>query len=169
LRGVSKDGRESSRCIHPSRRLLRKLLRMRSESYTGSEELATGPREARPNDKLRKRLEGWMQRVIFRHGRACCPGHPRPSWADKTKSWMPGTSPGMTSQLAKPGFTALLLSQTLRMLSCVASCASEIFRGEARQDDTTGKSPKVCPALPQKIFRLTRRANQHYGSARLTR
>jgi hypothetical protein len=29
---VSKDGRESECCVHPSRRLLRKLLRMRSES-----------------------------------------------------------------------------------------------------------------------------------------
>src|SRR5258708_40233863 len=29
-RGVSKDGNESVRCVHPSRRLLRKLLRMRS-------------------------------------------------------------------------------------------------------------------------------------------
>src|SRR6202171_5959335 len=33
---VSKDGRESLRCVHPSRRLLRKLLRMRSVSFTGS-------------------------------------------------------------------------------------------------------------------------------------
>src|SRR5882762_8952681 len=30
---VSKDGRESALCVHPSRRLLRKLLRMRSETY----------------------------------------------------------------------------------------------------------------------------------------
>jgi hypothetical protein len=29
LRRVSKDGRESVCCVHPSRRLLRKLLRMR--------------------------------------------------------------------------------------------------------------------------------------------
>src|SRR4029077_10299055 len=28
---------------------------------------------------------------------------------------------------------------------------------------------EVCPALPRKIFRLTRRANQRYDSARLTR
>jgi hypothetical protein len=53
--------------------------------------------------------------------------------------------------------------------NCFASRAIKIFRSEPRQDDTTGKSPKVCPAPPQKIFRLTRRANQHYGSARLTR
>jgi hypothetical protein len=36
LARVSKDGRESLRCVHPSRRLLRKLLRMRSVSFTGS-------------------------------------------------------------------------------------------------------------------------------------
>src|SRR5882672_1167871 len=36
LARVSKDGRESLRCVHPSRRLLRKLLRMRSVSSTGS-------------------------------------------------------------------------------------------------------------------------------------
>src|SRR6267142_961433 len=33
---VSKDGRESELCVHPSRRLLRKLLRMRSVFFTGS-------------------------------------------------------------------------------------------------------------------------------------
>src|SRR3981189_1455126 len=32
LARVSKDGRESIRCVHPSRRLLRKLLKMRSVS-----------------------------------------------------------------------------------------------------------------------------------------
>jgi hypothetical protein len=37
-----------------------------------------------------------------------------------------------------------------------------------RQNNTTGKSPKVCPALAAKIFRLTRRANQCFDSARLT-
>src|SRR6202163_242092 len=36
LARVSKDGRESLRCVHPSRRLLRKLLRMRSVSFAGS-------------------------------------------------------------------------------------------------------------------------------------
>jgi len=36
LARVSKDGRESMRCVHPSRRLLRKLLRMRSVFFTTS-------------------------------------------------------------------------------------------------------------------------------------
>ena len=38
-----------------------------------------------------------------------------------------------------------------------------------RPNDPTGKSAKTCPALVRKIFRLTRRANQRYASARLTR
>jgi hypothetical protein len=35
LARVSKVGRESMRCVHPSRRSLRKLLRMRTVSFTG--------------------------------------------------------------------------------------------------------------------------------------
>src|SRR4051794_39442460 len=35
--------------------------------------------------------------------------------------------------------------------------------------DTTGKSPKSCPAPREKIFPLRRRANHFYNSARLTR
>src|SRR6266852_408331 len=31
-----------------------------------------------------------------RHGRAC-PGHPRPCLTERRKTWMPGTSPGMTA------------------------------------------------------------------------
>jgi hypothetical protein len=38
-----------------------------------------------------------------------------------------------------------------------------------RQNNPTGKSAKTCPALQRKIFRLTRRANQRYQLARLTR
>jgi len=37
-----------------------------------------------------------------------------------------------------------------------------------RPDCPTGKSPKTCPALPRKIFRFCRRANQWFLSARLT-
>jgi hypothetical protein len=33
--------------------------------------------------------------IRFRHGRAC-PGHPRLSCLSAAKTWMPGTSPGMT-------------------------------------------------------------------------
>jgi hypothetical protein len=38
-----------------------------------------------------------------------------------------------------------------------------------RQNNATGKSPKPCPALSEKIFRLTCRANQWFSSACLTR
>jgi hypothetical protein len=37
-----------------------------------------------------------------------------------------------------------------------------------RQNNPTGKSPKVCPPPRAKIFRLTRRANQCFSSARPT-
>jgi hypothetical protein len=53
--------------------------------------------------------------------------------------------------------------------TCVASCASEISRQRLRQINTTGKSPKVCPAPRAKINRWPRRANQKFNSARLTR
>jgi hypothetical protein len=42
-------------------------------------------------------------------------------------------------------------------------------RGLVRQKNPTGKSPKICPAQREKIFRLSRRANQRYNFARLTR
>jgi hypothetical protein len=38
------------------------------------------------------------------------------------------------------------------------------FACALRQNNPTGKSAKTCPALRAKIFRLTRRANQRYGS-----
>jgi hypothetical protein len=47
--------------------------------------------------------------------------------------------------------------------------ASAISRPCLRHNNPPGKSPKTCPALRAKIFRLTCRANQHYDSARLTR
>src|SRR4051794_31061718 len=34
-----------------------------------------------------------------------------------------------------------------------------------RQNNPTGKTPKVCPSLCAKIFRLRRRANQRYQLA----
>jgi hypothetical protein len=38
-----------------------------------------------------------------------------------------------------------------------------------RQIGTTGKSPKVCPALGEKIFPLPRRVDQTFNFARLPR
>src|SRR5258708_2840609 len=40
--------------------------------------------------------ESASARPAFRHGRAC-PGHPRLSCLLEAKTWMPGTSPGMTT------------------------------------------------------------------------
>ena len=54
-------------------------------------------------------------------------------------------------------------------MDCFASLATTICTQSVRQNNSTGKSPKVCPAISQKIFRLTRRANQRYQLARLTR
>src|SRR6202011_5036558 len=42
--------------------------------------------------------------------------------------------------------------------------ASTTFMQHLRQSNPTGKSPKVCPALRAKIFRLPRRANQLHNS-----
>jgi len=49
-------------------------------------------------------------------------------------------------------------------LLAIASC-----RRRVRQNNPTGKSPKVCPAPRTKIFRWPRRANQEFNSARLPR
>jgi hypothetical protein len=54
-------------------------------------------------------------------------------------------------------------------MDCVASRATTNTRLLLRQNNPTGKSPKVCPAPRAKIFRLTRRANHCSKSARLTR
>jgi hypothetical protein len=53
------------------------------------------------------------KRITFRHGRAC-PGHPRLSCSIGTKTWMPGTRPGMTSFKVRPDFAGCIFSQTLR-------------------------------------------------------
>ena len=49
--------------------------------------------------------------------------------------------------------------------SCVASPATVISMRRLRQNNPAGKSPKVCRAPSEKIFRLTRRANQRYQLA----
>src|SRR5262249_39134138 len=45
------------------------------------------------------------------------------------------------------------------------SASSQIRTQRLRQGNATGKSPKVCPSLRKKIFRLRRRANQSYQLA----
>ena len=54
-------------------------------------------------------------------------------------------------------------------MDCFAWLAMTMWKRYVRQNNPTGKSAKSCPALCTKIFRLTRRANQRYDSARLTR
>ena len=53
--------------------------------------------------------------------------------------------------------------------SSLSLLANDADGGRCVKNNPTGKSAKTCPALFQKIFRLTRRANQRYDSARLTR
>src|ERR1700709_1581301 len=48
--------------------------------------------------------------------------------------------------------------------NCFAASASAIFARPLRQNNATGKSPKVCPALRAKISPLPRRANQKFNS-----
>src|SRR5258705_13089744 len=59
LARVSKDGRESALCVHPSRRLLRKLLRMRSEIYS------------QPRAPLARRRSDHLQRGRHHRDEAC--------------------------------------------------------------------------------------------------
>ena len=54
-------------------------------------------------------------------------------------------------------------------MNAAARLAMTMWNAKLRQNNPTGKSAKTCPALREKIFRLTRRANHRYNSARLTR
>ena len=56
--GILKARPQDLILAHPSRTSSRRVPPL------SLEELATGPREARPDDKLRKRLEGWRQRDL---------------------------------------------------------------------------------------------------------
>jgi hypothetical protein len=58
LARVSKDGRESVRCAHPSRRLLRKLLRMRTVFFTGLSRVMTAVVNLRSADSTAARSPG---------------------------------------------------------------------------------------------------------------
>src|SRR5260370_29864672 len=58
---------------------------------------------------------------VHRHGRAC-PGHPRLRLCAHRKTWMPGTSPGMT-----PSFVIVGASRTYAWLATAlpsAACAA---------------------------------------------
>jgi hypothetical protein len=65
----------------------------------------------------------------------------------------------------RPGMTTLEIpNHQLRRLA-----RKRYLEIRPRQNNTTGKSAKTCQASLEKIFRLTRRANQGHDSARLTR
>src|ERR1700741_5627405 len=69
---------------------------------------------------------------------------------------------------------AVYPSALARMEPCsyggrVASLGMTKLHRDVRQKNPTGKSAKTCPDRRAKIFRLTRRANQRYQLARLTR
>jgi len=58
---------------------------------------------------------------------------------------------------------------TFRSGSDPISDISDIYRHGPRESDARrANHPKVCPARREKIFRLTRRANQRHYFARLT-
>jgi hypothetical protein len=48
------------------------------------------------------------------------PGHPRLSCFSAFKTWMPGTRPGMTNQMARLNFIGRFFGQTLRSGVCAA-------------------------------------------------
>jgi hypothetical protein len=59
-------------------------------------------------------------------------------------------------------------NQRFDATSVIARATATKLDRRVRQNNSTGKSAKTCPALREKIFRLTRRANHRYVSARLT-
>src|SRR5882724_13174123 len=74
------------------------------------------PKCPRSSGPLRKELGNAELIVAFRHGRAR-PGHPRLACFEFQQTWMPGTSPGMTtlnglprSSTARAGRNRILLS-----------------------------------------------------------
>src|SRR5258708_3379047 len=79
-----------------------------------------------------------------RRFRSPMPGHPRLSWAVKAKTWMPGTtSPGMTSQMAKPDFAAL----PLQFVACGLAVNPASFDGKLRVSEAARQSAFVHALL----------------------
>jgi hypothetical protein len=73
--------------------------------------------------------------------RARCPGHPRLSCCYAVKTWMPGTSPGMTNFAPGTDFIGRFLSETLRMRSLCAEPA-DVLRCCCRQEPYPDQSSK---------------------------
>jgi hypothetical protein len=57
------------------------------------------------------------------------PGHPRLSCFSAFKTWMPGTRPGMTNQMARPNFIGRFFDKTLRMTgACIARISEQALQ-----------------------------------------
>ena len=128
LARVSKDGRESLRCVHPSRRLLRKLLRMRSVSFTGSfagdddwecgvlafirHTFAASPRNA-PEPMINLSPKEGV-------GNAGCPWHPQPRvrFALVESTRVTTSTPESPDVPARNGFTAYFVLSPAIGLFC---------------------------------------------------
>jgi hypothetical protein len=95
---------------------------------------------------------------VGKGAKAPCPpsirSTPREWWA---RFRLRSLSYGETSRFAYPTDCELICFARKRNLDA-----------QLRQINTTGKSVKTCPAIREKIFRLTCRANQSHNSARLT-
>src|SRR5712664_956133 len=111
-----------------------------------------------------------------------CPGHPRLSCLSEVKTWMPGTSPGMTSFAIRHHFVGCISSRTSALASIRDLVAGGLDdrlpeRGVGGQflDETFGRGPDRDQADRQKFFfRLgfgKRRRNglaQLFGKSRRT-
>ena len=106
-----------------------------------------------------------------RHHRAC-PGDPR-SWHEKSRTWMPGTSPGMTERACpatssartrfalSPGMTERVRTWTLG--TSARSKASSPCPGMTNR--LAGKSVILCPPPFAKIFAFLSKANHFISHA----
>src|SRR4051812_37905264 len=74
------------------------------------------------------------------------PGHPR--LAGSIKSWMPGTSPGMTRMLAKPSLTAALLGQAsggqAQIWALADTACAAIIVGQKQPRTTRATEGNAC-------------------------
>jgi hypothetical protein len=132
-------------------------------------ELGVGPRAARTRWRLltmRPRNGLNSRATVYRHGRAR-PGHPRLCDAE-SKTWMPGTSPGMTSH-------ELTAFQT-HLRDLAASCARVLqihpphkIRGR-RRPSREGAGKTGCALHPRsRVQGVERDAHEHTGSAEAVR
>jgi hypothetical protein len=100
-------------------------------------------------------LSNSLKMIRFsRHGRAC-PGHPCLSSLSEAKTWMPGTSPGMTNSSREPYFIACILIQTLRMKLGGCGAAVTVLR--------RSKKSFACPLAISGCFLYDRAPSLGHG------